>query len=364
MKLNKFKTNIIILFFILLISFYHYRIQNGLEKIFYETYFDYTGIRRPLSRCDNYSNGKPANCVGIPSGHAETVTIFTTLLYLFKFIPLYVCLTLIFIFSAQRVFSNMHTTFQVLIGVLLGFLYVQIYTYFNLQIYSLFIVIIIGLILAILCVYKLDKEIYNPIPSWVNSEMISSIKKKQDSPLYTKIGSIYINAVIQNRTFISWTQLEKYLNIITNNIQNSGQTYNAVVGIRTGGAIISDYISQKLNLPNYKIKLSRSDYNCNKQPYNAINDIVKKNVLSSYGEFQICEGIDDNLQGKNIILIDELVSSGKTINEAYDYLKNEKQVSNIYPTTISLYKEKYKGNINVNYVIEGTVAIWPWGYDN
>jgi hypoxanthine phosphoribosyltransferase len=213
-------------------------------------------------------------------------------------------------------------------------------------------------------VYKLDKEIYNPIPSWVNSEMISSIKKKQDSPLYTKIGSIYINAVIQNRTFISWTQLEKYLDIITNNIQNSGQTYNAVVGIRTGGAIISDYISQKLNLPNYKIKLSRSDYNCNKQPYNAINDIVKKNVLSSYGEFQVCEGIDDNLQGKNIILIDELVSSGKTINEAYDYLKNEKQVSNIYPTTISLYKEKYKGNINVNYVIEGTVAIWPWGYDN
>ena len=50
-------------------------------------------------------------------------------------------------------------------------------------------------------------------------------------------------------------ELENYLDIIVERIRNSGKHYDAVVGIKTGGAIISDYVSLKLGLPNYKIKL-------------------------------------------------------------------------------------------------------------
>ena len=82
------------------------------------------------------------------------------------------------------------------------------------------------------------------------------------------------------------------------------------------------------------------------------------------GKFTVCEGIDESLEGKNVILIDELVTSGKTINEGYKYLKNEKYVGNIYAATISLYKQKYAGDITIDYVLPGTVLIWPWGYDN
>jgi adenine/guanine phosphoribosyltransferase-like PRPP-binding protein len=194
--------------------------------------------------------------------------------------------------------------------------------------------------------------------------MIESIKNKKNSPLYTKIGSIYINALIQDRTFVSWNQLEKYLDIIVERIKLSGENFDAVVGIKTGGAIISDYISLKLGLPNYKIKLSRSEYNCDKKPYNAVNDIVQKNVLNKLGHYTICEGINDNLEGKNIILIDELVSSGKTIVESYNYLKNEKHVNNIYPACVAFHKKTYKSDLYINYVIYGTIMIWPWGYDN
>ena len=202
------------------------------------------------------------------------------------------------------------------------------------------------------------------LPKWVDTKMKESINKKQNCPLYTKIGSIYANAIIQNRTYISWEQLEKYLDVIIERIRHSGERYDAVVGIKTGGAIISDYISLKLGIPNYKIKLSRSEYNCDKQPTNAINDIIKKNIFNDLGKFTVCEGIDESLEGKNVILIDELVTSGKTINEGYKYLKNEKYVGNIYAATISLYKQKYAGDITIDYVLPGTVLIWPWGYDN
>ena len=361
MKLNK---NLNIVIIIILICFYHIRIQNGLEKIFSETYFNYKEVNRPLIRCSSYLNGQILGCIGMPSGHAETITIFSSLLYLYDFIPLWLCLILIIGFSGQRITSNMHTLSQVLAGISFGYVYALIYQYFNFSAYSFLIVFSIGLILALLCIYKLDKEIYRPIPNWVDPNMIESIKKKQKSPLYSKLGSIYSNAIIHNRTFISWEQLEKYLDIIIERIRHSGERYDAVVGIKTGGAIISDYISLKLGIPNYKVKLSLSEYKCNKQPINVFDDIVKKTLLNNYGKFTVCEGIDESLEGKNIILIDELVASGRTMTETYKYLKNEKNVGNIYATSVALYKKVYKGDINIDYVLPNTVLIWPWGYDN
>lgn len=147
-------------------------------------------------------------------------------------------------------------------------------------------------------------------------------------------------------------------------IKKSQIKYDAVVGIKTGGAIISDYISLKLGLPNYKIKLTREEYNCNKQYSDTIDDIIKKNVTNVRSEYTICEGIDDNLEGKNIILVDELVSTGKIMEESCIYLKEQKYVNFVYPTCIGFYKSKYKGSIRINNILNHTVLIWPWGYDN
>ena len=330
----------------------------------FETYFDYNNVKRPLKNCANGANGQQTKCVGMPSGHAETVTIIASLLYLYKFISLPICVLLIFIFSLQRILSNMHTVLQVIIGIIVSSVYVQIYYAFHLSIYSFIIVFVIGLILALMSIYRIDKQIYGNIPNWVDPNMLPTIKNKQDTPLYSKIGTIYVNAVIQNRTFTSWKQLEKYLEIIIERIKQSGHHYDAVVGIKTGGAIISDYISQKLGIANYKIKLSRSEYNCDKQSYNTINDIIQKRVFKNYGEYTICEGIHDNLEGKNIILIDELVSSGKTMNEAYNYLQNIKNVNDIYTVSVALEKNRYTKDLYIDNVINGVVLIWPWGYDN
>ena len=72
--------NVLLVVTIIIISFYHSLLQNGLEKIFCETYFDYNYIKRPLYRCKNMENGQATSCIGMPSGHAETITIFFLLM--------------------------------------------------------------------------------------------------------------------------------------------------------------------------------------------------------------------------------------------------------------------------------------------
>lgn len=151
---------------------------------------------------------------------------------------------------------------------------------------------------------------------------------------------------------------------IVERIQNSEIKYDAVVGIKTGGAIISDHISLKLGLPNYKVKISREEYNCDKQSKDIIDDMIKKRLYYNQGKYMICEGINDNLEGKNIILIDEIVSTGQTITEVNNYLKEEKYVNEIYNTSVAFYKQRNKEELYINYIINATILVWPWGYDN
>ena len=150
MKLNK-DYNITVL--IILIGLYHGLIQNSLEKIFSETYFNYEEVKRPLIKCSNCLDGQPLGCIGMPSGHAETVTILSSLLYLYDFIPFWLCLILIIGVSGQRITSTMHTLPQVLAGISFGYMYALLYRHFNFSVYSFFIVLSIGLILALLSIY-------------------------------------------------------------------------------------------------------------------------------------------------------------------------------------------------------------------
>jgi hypoxanthine phosphoribosyltransferase len=349
-----------------IIGVYHFCIHNSLEKLFFQTYLTKNIIiKRPSESCKNLIY-EALNCVGMPSGHAETTTIIFVLLYLYKFIPLSISLFFIALFSIQRIIANRHTTLQVIIGILFGFIYSQIYFLNNLSWISFVSVFLIGFILCNISIYKLDKIINQPIPKWVDPTMFPNIEKKQNTPLYSKILHIYYNNIYQEITIINWNTLEKYLDITIDKIRETNVKFDGIVGIKTGGAIISDYISKKLNIPNYKIKLSREEYNCNKKTIHTFNDIYNKRFNNNFGKYTICEKIPDSvdLKNKNIILIDELVSTGTTMIESINYLSSDKEVNYIYPISISLDTTQYNYKIDIQSIISIGIHIWPWGYDN
>jgi len=154
MKLNELSNNKFMIFIIIiLIACYHYLIQNDLEKYFFKCHFDYNSIKRPLKICSKDREHKePIMCTGMPSGHAETITIFASLLYLYKFIPLWLSILLIFIFSIQRYISHMHSIIQIVAGITFGLSYAFIYKYFNLSILSFLMILGIGIALYLSCI--------------------------------------------------------------------------------------------------------------------------------------------------------------------------------------------------------------------
>ena len=153
MKLNELSNKKFMIFIIIvLITNYHYLIQNDLEKHYFKCHFDYNSIKRPLKICSKEQERKKSiMCIGMPSGHVETITIFTSLLYLYKFIPLWISILLIFIISIQRYISNMHSIIQIVAGMIFGLSYAFIYKHFNLSIISFLIIIFIGISLYLSC---------------------------------------------------------------------------------------------------------------------------------------------------------------------------------------------------------------------
>lgn len=156
------------------------------------------------------------------------------------------------------------------------------------------------------------------------------------------------------------------MDILISKIKQSGTNFDAVVGIKSGGAILSKYIANKLELKCYYIKISDKDDGCNKNLITSgINYGIKK-LTNSEKEYTICEGVQDNIMGKNILLIDEQIASGNTMKNAIGYLYNTKNASFVLPCTIYLNSnQKLINSSEILYLIKNKdVYIWPWGFNN
>ena len=345
---------------LIIICIIHYFIINGLEKIMFNVYLPNNRNIRPNENCK--IKIPPVKCLGMPSGHTEIITIIMYILYKNNIVTLPILILIILAMCIQRVLFKRHTILQTIIGVICGFIYSLIYL--NIKNNNIKIVVSISFIIiyANIILYKITQLLNEPIPNWIDKNIIPIMNNKKNTEYYKKIYSIIETSILQNSTlFITWEDTEYYLDKIIEKIENTNIKYDAIVGIKSGGAIISDYISNKMNIKNYKIKVKDEILNCGKNSslYLELILIFKKYIINQT-KYEICEKIDDDLTNKNIILIDEQIDSGITMYTCIQYLLN-KNINHIYPIVIN---DKNINN-NVNSILTNTYfSIWPWGYDN
>jgi hypoxanthine phosphoribosyltransferase len=294
------------------------------------------------------------------SGHAESIVILCLLLYLNNYIPLYIAFAIVFIVCLERVITGMHTVEQVIYGCIMGFILGFIYFKLQSLCYCLLFIFIYINILIFLIINKIDKEINKSIPKWVDKSLYPIIKKKKNVNYIYKVnalvGGLYLKFSNPNTLFCSWELLENNINNLIKKLNY--KQFDAIIGIKSGGAIITQYVADKLKIPYSYIKICRDIYKCNKTPYDdAINDLTKFTEKFSY---VICEDINIDVTNKTVLILDETIDSGNTTNFVKKYLLEHKLAKEVVIGTICVpkgYKNVIKSGSNY-------YAIWPWGYDN
>lgn len=141
------------LIYIIVIFISHYGILNKIEKIFSKLIFHNNKIiNRPLNNCKD-SNDFNFSCIGMPSGHTEATTIICLLLNHYDLLPLPLAIFTIFIVGLQRIVANKHNIQQVLVGLLFGLLYTQLYINMDTSFTS--ILVLFGIIIFSLLIMSL-----------------------------------------------------------------------------------------------------------------------------------------------------------------------------------------------------------------
>lgn len=140
--------------------------------------------------------------------------------------------------------------------------------------------------------------------------------------------------------YIGWQEYGELAERLSNEIIKSGLLFDLVVGIARGGIplamVLSDRIGVKLDIVNVK-------------SYTGINIRKKPTIVST---------LTENIEGKRILVVDDLVDNGDTMKIVLEYL--EKNRPSVVKTAV-LFKKPWSGFVPDFYI--ETVDEWivfPW----
>jgi len=133
----------------------HVGFTNAFEKLLTQQWFG--SLRRPCSYCEDKDTFE---CLGMPSGHAETVVVVSCILLWKGAISLPVASIIVILVCLQRVHALRHTVPQVAMGALLGLMYTTLYIVLNDDVRILLVGALIPLAMLLFIVSKVNQSTY------------------------------------------------------------------------------------------------------------------------------------------------------------------------------------------------------------
>jgi len=347
----------IILYIIIILV--HYFLTVPYENLFFQLLFHESVTNQPNVHC---LKSPRLECISMPPRNLLMITMILIIISFYIKSDFWtIALSVLVIILSVALYGIMmlnYTPFQAVIGIFLGTLYSLVYILTPMKFYFW----IFPLVYVIVVVSLLESKIRTTkIPSWVSPDLYYIITNKINNiTLIDKIRLVSLIALQRSFIlFLPWNKLETYLDNIVHEYKDYKIDY--VVGIKSGGAIISNYIAAKLELPVTYMKISRK---CNKNVSDSMQEYIKKYVLKRKDTFVVCEDLMVNVQGKNILLIDENVGTGGTLRASRDYIM-QKGASNVYLACVEDWgRSKFTNKELFVAAKNDSFVVWPWGYDN
>ena len=340
----------------------HFWLINPMTKLLVSLGFvGMPSIYRPSDKCLLEAERKRFECLGFPSGHVEIATIICGLLYMHieNVIGMIAAVVIVGLVAFQRVVSKKHTLVQVGFGLFFGVLYTALYVALRTPWLMVFMSLVIGVGFAVIATIIIDRKLkHEDVPAWVDKHLYPIIEKKQNIAFHEKVAHVMSMGALQHYVLSSsWPDLEKDMDKLLERVPDS-RRFEAVVGIKSGGAFLSTYAAMKMGVPNHWVKMTAGE--CNKSVAKANFVHATKHVVKNR-DYKLCEAIEADLRGKRILLLDENLDTGGTMRACKDYLLNEKGALEV--VTAALCSLKQSDVVDV-FLYDTNTVIWPWGYDN
>ena len=154
---------------------------------------------------------------------------------------------------------------------------------------------------------------------------------------------------IKDKTFevsISDTEIASIVKTIANNI-NATKIENPIfIAVMNGAFLFAADVMRSITIPNAEISFIK---------------LASYSGTKTTGEVSELIGISQNIKGRNVIIIEDIIDSGITLEKIITLLKNE-EVSDIKVATLLFKPNAYTKEINIDFIGKSIANDFVVGY--
>lgn len=206
------------------------------------------------------------------------------------------------------------------------------------------------------------------VPQWFDKRLLPLLEKKLDRSKMKKRERTLDWILRQNLKALSkhitgmvtkkfeWGDIERIIEQTCEVVTVSNYQPDAIIGIKSGGAFIANYVAQCLQVPTVDY-MRVTHYSANSQ------SIVKATLENMNKQAVVREEPAYEVKGKKILLVDDQAATGSSLLVAKNYLE-EKEAEDVRTFILYGRRGKGKGFEIADYCVKkGLMVYTPWGKD-
>ena len=142
---------------------------------------------------------------------------------------------------------------------------------------------------------------------------------------------------LHNKTFevsISENEISEIINSMANQINNLSTEKPLFIAVLNGSFLFAADIMRKITISDCEISFIK---------------LASYSGTKSTGEVNKLIGINKDIKGRNIIILEDIIDTGITLEKIIDLLEKE-DVNSIKTATLLFKPDTYKKNINIDFI--------------
>ena len=142
---------------------------------------------------------------------------------------------------------------------------------------------------------------------------------------------------LHNKTFevfIPETEISTIVHSIANAINNTGMKDPLFIAVMNGAFLFAADVMRKITIPNAEISFIKLSSYSGTETTGTVNELI---------------GISDDISGRNIVILEDIIDTGITLDKIMSLLKKE-NVADIKVATLLFKPDAYTKDINIDFV--------------